>query len=49
MRKIIRKSAKAAVKTAFTAGAVVGWTGVVGILYLNMLRMPINRNNDFYF
>ncbi len=48
MRKIIRKSAKTAVKTALTAGAVVAWTGVVGILYINMLRMPHTEYNDFY-
>ena len=48
MRRIIRKSAKAAVKSALTAAAVVGWTGVVGMLYINMLRMPHTENNDFY-
>ena len=48
MRKIIRKSAKAAVKSALTAGAVVAWTGVVGMLYINKLRMPHTENNDFY-
>ena len=48
MRKIIRKSTRAVVKGALTAGAVVGWTGVVGMLYINMLRMPHTENNDFY-
>ena len=48
MRKIIRKSARVAVKSALTAAAVVGWTGVVGILYINMLRMPHTEYNDFY-
>jgi len=48
MRKIIRKSARVAVKSALTAAAVVAWTSVVGMLYINMLRKPHIENNDFY-
>ena len=49
MRKLMKRSAKKAVRTAAVAGAVVAWSGVVSILYINMLIKPENSHHDFYF